>query len=118
MMNLQLLIKKQIDADQRRGFPVTFDTDAERNDQLMRDLVGLVGEVGEFADLLKKVGLVFSTPGYNGPSLTEATPQLRSELADVAIYLFRLSTILGGDLEQDLLKKMKINDDRYRYLDR
>ncbi|WP_376704469.1 hypothetical protein RQ479_06235 [Mesorhizobium sp. ISC25] len=116
-MELSVLIKKQIDADEHRGFPVIFGTDAERHDQLMRDLVGLVGEVGEFADLLKKVGLAFSTPGYVGPSLAEAAPRLRSELADVAIYLFRLSTILGGDLEQDLLQKMKINDERYRYLE-
>jgi NTP pyrophosphatase (non-canonical NTP hydrolase) len=117
-MELSNLIKKQIDADERRGFPVVFGTDAERHDQLMRDLVGLVGEVGEFADLLKKVGLASSTPGYEGPSLAEVAPRLRSELADVAIYLFRLSTILKGDLEQDLLQKMKINDERYRYLER
>jgi NTP pyrophosphatase (non-canonical NTP hydrolase) len=117
-MELSDLIKKQIDADERRGFPVVFGTDAERHDQLMRDLVGLISEVGEFADPLKKVGLAFSTPGYVGPSLAEVTPCLRSELADVAIYLFRLSTILGGDLEQELLQKMKINDERYGYLER
>ncbi|WP_315720170.1 MULTISPECIES: hypothetical protein [unclassified Bradyrhizobium] len=117
-MELSDLIKKQIDADERRGFPVIFETDAERHDQLMRDLVGLISEVGEIADPLKKVGLAMSTPGYVGPSLAEVMPQLRSELADVAIYLFRLSAILGGDLEQDLLKKMKINDERYRHLER
>jgi NTP pyrophosphatase (non-canonical NTP hydrolase) len=117
-MELSDLVKRQIDADERRGFPVAFETDAARHDQLTRDLVGLVGEVGEFADLLKKVGLTLTTPGYVGPSLIEASPRLRSELADVAIYLFRLSTILRGDLEQDLLEKMKINDERYGYLER
>ncbi|MBP0580626.1 hypothetical protein J8I29_14975 [Labrys sp. LIt4] len=116
-MQLSEIIKKQIDADTKRGFLTSFDNDQELQDQLMRDLVGLVGEVGEFADLLKKVGLAFSTPGYTGPTLAEATPQLRSELADVAIYLFRLSTILNGDLESDILRKMKINDERYRYLE-
>lgn len=116
-MELSDLIKRQINADQRRGFPVTFGTDAERHDQLMRDLVGLIGEVGEFADPLKKVGLARSTPGYVGPTLDEAAPRLRSELADIAIYLFRLSAILGADLEQELLEKMKINDERYRYLE-
>ncbi|MGR8927035.1 hypothetical protein ACU8MB_25250 (plasmid) [Rhizobium leguminosarum] len=117
-MQFSEIIKKQIDADTRRGFPTSFENDRERQDQLMRDLVGLVGEIGEFADLLKKVGLVLSTPGYSGPSLAEAAPQLRLELADVAIYLFRLSTILEGDLENDVLQKMKINDKRYQYLER
>ena len=117
-MELSTLIQKQIDADKRRGFPVDFATNLERQDQLMRDLVGLIGEVGEFADVLKKVGLASSTPGYNGPSLAEAAPRLRSELADVAIYLFRLSTIVEGDLEHDILEKMKVNDERYRHLER
>lgn len=117
-MQLSEIIRRQIEADARRGFHTSFDTDHERQDQLMRDLVGLVGEVGEFADLLKKVGLVFSNPSYKGPSLTEAEPQLRSELADIAIYLFRLSVILNGDLENDILGKMKINDGRYQYLER
>ena len=84
----------------------------------MRELVGLVGEVGEFADLLKKVALSSTRPGYDGPSLHDASPQLRSELADVAIYLFRISKILGGSLEEDILNKMEYNDQRYGYLER
>ncbi len=34
------------------------------------------------------------------------------ELADVAIYLFGLSEILGINLEEEILKKMKINEKR------
>jgi NTP pyrophosphatase (non-canonical NTP hydrolase) len=117
-MELSALVRKQIEADVRRGFPVQFSTDADRHDQLTRDLVGLVGEVGEFANLLKKVGLALTTSGYQGPSLEGASADLREELADAVIYLFRLSTILGGDLEQDLLKKMEINDERYGNLER
>ncbi|WP_327212446.1 hypothetical protein U8Q06_28360 (plasmid) [Rhizobium beringeri] len=117
-MQLSELIKSQIDADERRGFSVNLASDIERHDQLMRDLVGLVSEVGEFADSLKKVGLAVSTPGYQGPSLSDATPQLRSELADVSIYVFRLITILDGDLENEIVRKMKINSERYQYLER
>lgn len=117
-MDLSAIVARQIDADERRGFPVRFGSDAERHDQLVRELVGLVGEVGEFANELKKVGLGFSNPKYIGPTLGEAAPHLREELADAAIYLFRLSTILGGDLEQDILSKMNVNDERYRDLER
>lgn len=117
-MQLSELIKSQIAADERRGFPVKFDSDIERHDQLMRDLVGLVSEVGEFADHLKKVGLAVSTPGYQGPTLSDAAPQLRSELADVSIYLFRLISILDGDLENEIVRKMRVNQERYQYLER
>lgn len=117
-MNLSDLVKEQIEADTRRGFPVKFDDDPERVDQLMRDLVGLMGEVGEFSDLLKKVGLAISRPGYAGPSFFSAAPQLRSELADIAIYLFRLSTIVGGNLEEDIVEKMVVNNERYSYLEK
>jgi NTP pyrophosphatase (non-canonical NTP hydrolase) len=118
-MNMELaqLISLQIERDRRRGFPVDFTTDAERQAQLMRDLVGIVGEVGEFANLLKKVELAQNKDAYVGPSLDEATPQLREELADVSIYLFRLSALLGVDLERAILEKMNVNDARYRDLE-
>jgi NTP pyrophosphatase (non-canonical NTP hydrolase) len=117
-MELSALVRKQIDGDVRRGFPVQFANPVDRQEQLSRELVGLVGEVGEFANLLKKVSLASTTKGYQGPTLEDASAHLREELADAAIYLFRLSAILGGDFEQDLVKKMAINDERYRDLER
>lgn len=116
-MDLSALISEQIERDRHRGFAVDFHNDAEREEQLMRDLVGLFGEIGEFSNLLKKVMLTRTTAGYKGPKLGDALPALREELADVTIYIFRLVTILGGDLEQDILAKIKHNDERYRNLD-
>jgi NTP pyrophosphatase (non-canonical NTP hydrolase) len=116
-MDLSALAKKQLAADRRRGFAVDFATDVERHAQLGKDLIGLVGEVGEFANLLKKVSLRLERAAYKGPTLVEASPLLREELADTLIYLMRLSAILGGDLEQDVLKKMDRNDARYRGLE-
>lgn len=116
-MELSALTERQITADRRRGFPVDFVTDGERHEQLSKDLIGLVGEIGEFANLLKKVGLGLEHASYKGPTLTEANAELREELADALIYLMRLSTILEGDLEQDVLRKMDHNDVRYRGLE-
>lgn len=116
-MELAQLIALQIDRDRRRGFLVDFDSDAERQAQLMHDLVGMIGEVGEFANLLKKVGLAQAHEAYIGPTLSEAAIKLREELADVAIYLFRISVLLDADLEQAILDKMDINDVRYRDLE-
>lgn len=117
-MDFSAIIKRQIGSDERRGFPVSFETENQQYDQLTHDLVGLMGEVGEFANELKKVGLGLANPRYEGPSLKDVAPHLREELADAAIYLIRLSTGLGGDLEQDILSKMDVNDDRYRKLER
>lgn len=117
-MELSSLVDSQISADRRRGFQVDFDSDPERVAQLEKDLIGLLGEVGEFANVLKKVRLASSHSGYEGPSLEEAAPSLREELADALIYLMRLSVVLGGDLETDLISKMKVNDGRYASLER
>lgn len=113
-MKLKSIVERQIATDRRRGFPVDFNTDVERHAQLAKDLIGLVGEIGEFANLLKKVGLRIDHAGYDGPSLEDASGQLREELADAIIYIIRLSAILGADLEQDVLAKMERNDIRYR----
>lgn len=102
----------------KRGFSEELRSDAERLTQLTKDTVGLVGEVGEFANLLKKVELALRIDGYEGASLDVASAELREELADAMIYIIRLSTTLGGDIENDLLQKMAKNDQRYRHLEK
>ena len=116
-MQLRELIEKQVTADRKRGLPVDFETDLKRHEQLSKDLVGLLGEIGEFANVVKKVGLKMTHSAYDGPSLSEANADLREELADALIYIMRLSVILDADLEREVLEKMALNDDRYRHLD-
>jgi NTP pyrophosphatase (non-canonical NTP hydrolase) len=116
-MQFKAIVERQISADHRRGFPVTFANDAERYSQLTKDLVGLLGEIGEFANLAKKVGLKLEHSNYVGPSLENASAKLREELADALIYIIRLSNILGGDLEKDVVAKMERNDEKYRPLE-
>jgi NTP pyrophosphatase (non-canonical NTP hydrolase) len=116
-MELKALVEKQIDADQRRGFPLAFASEADRHVQLAQDLVGLLGEIGEFANLVKKARLRLDHPKYDGPTLDEASGRLREELSDALIYIIRLSVIVGGDLERDVLSTMAHNDNRYRSLE-
>ena len=116
-MHLNELVEKQIRADKNRGFLTDLHTNAERYEQLSKDLLGLLGEIGEFANVVKKVGLKLDHSKYDGPSLSEATSHLREELADSLIYIMRLSFILNADLEREVLNKMNINDARYRSLD-
>ncbi len=79
--------------------------------------MGLMGEIGEFANLLKKVRLKHSHRGYSGPSFEEASKELSEELADALIYLMRLAHVAGADLETEVIRKMAINDNRYRSLE-
>lgn len=116
-MDLAALMKIQIMADEKRGFPVRFGGDRERVMQLMKDLVGLFGEIGEFANLIKKIEIRLNHPAYDGPSLAESRDQLSEEVIDSFIYLMRLAAILEIDLEVELLKKMQINQERYKLLE-
>jgi deoxycytidine triphosphate deaminase len=114
--SLASLCRRQIDADRLHGFPVDLPDDAARCGQISRDLVGLVGEVGEFANLIKKVELTMMRPGYAGSDLAVAEPKLRMELADVQIYLMRLAHLVRADLTEAVLEKMRLNNERYAYL--
>jgi deoxycytidine triphosphate deaminase len=114
--SLANLVSRQIDADRKHGFPVDPPDEEARGNQLSKDLVGLMGEIGEFANLLKKVELTITRPGYDGPNLAAATPDLRLELADAQIYLLRLAHLLRVDLGEAVLEKMRLNDVRYGYL--
>ncbi len=116
-MRLANFVEKQIAADRRRGFRVDFEDDVDRLTQLEMDLIGLFGEVGEFANLLKKVRLAASHESYDGPNLQAASGKLCEELADILIYVMRLSFMLGGNLEADLTQKMRANDRRYEPLE-
>lgn len=44
--------------------------------------------------------------------LKDDSENIGEELADVAIFLLRISEMLGKDLGEEITKKMKINKDR------
>jgi NTP pyrophosphatase (non-canonical NTP hydrolase) len=107
---------RQINSDRMHGFPVDLVEDEARRIQLSKDLVGLMGEIGEFANLVKKIELATTQPGYQGPDLAAAAPELRMELADAQIYLLRLAHLIGVDLGEAVLEKIRLNDERYAHL--
>lgn len=117
-MEFNEICKMQIRDDKRRGFPVDFQLEREIHAQLLKDLVGLVGEVGEFSELAKKIGLKLDQPQYEGPTLAESRDQLGKELGDILIYVIRLAAILKIDLESTVLSTIHYNKDRYAYLER
>lgn len=70
---------------------------------------GIVGEIGEFVDILKKIK-------FQGHPLDEATRNhLKSELGDVLFYIAEMATGLGFPLNQ--VAEMNIAKIRARYGD-
>ena len=85
---------------------------SESNLQLLEHLlVCLVGEVGESANLVKKV--------VRGDLTYEAArADLGGELADTFIYLIKLCNQTGIDLEQEFLKRLEYNRERFKKYER
>src|SRR4051794_24365306 len=115
-MDLEKLIYIQRQFDAEHGW-IERDRGPSLLRFLNRDVVGLAGEVGEFANLLKKINLVADIDeegGMRARLLRLATRQFASELADVFVYVMRLSSALGIDLESEYKKKLRLNRRRFR----
>ena len=76
-----------------------------------RNLVlALVGETGELAAEFQWIGDDNIVSALQDADKREA---VGSELADVFIYLLRLSDVIGIDLAEELKKKIALNEERY-----
>ena len=106
---LQELTRSQRDFDLRHesygrawATPITQD-----NISLLLELVvALAGEVGEVANLAKKVA-------RGDFALEEARSDVGGELADVLIYVLKIADQLQIDLEEALTSKMRLNAQRF-----
>lgn len=70
-------------------------------------LVAYIGEIGEFANIVKKVS-------RGDLSLDEAKALMQDELADIFIYLIKISYQLDIDLEICFKNKVKKNKKRFK----
>jgi len=73
-------------------------------------ILALVGEVGELAAEFQWIS---DEDIANALQDTNKRESVSSEIADVFIYLLRLSDITGIDLAEELKKKLAINEERY-----
>jgi NTP pyrophosphatase (non-canonical NTP hydrolase) len=94
-----LKIQKQCKDDSDRWFPQS------ANDLSVMTL-GLCGETGEFADVLKKVA-------RKSAEFPEVYESLKEELADVFIYLMNIAEILKMDMLGEYMKKRDKNVARF-----
>ena len=85
-MDLKKVQEEIIENKKNKGFNTT---------DLNKEFCLLYGEVAEAYDAYRK-----------------GKDDLGEELADVAIYLLGLSELLGKNLEEEIMNKMKINKNR------
>lgn len=111
-MNIEKLIRLQASFDQSRGFANLPESSASlRTDVIARleySLIGLTGEVGEIANIIKKARRSQAT-GATEDDLR----MLPEEAADVLSYLLKLADQASFDLTFAYLAKMCLNSHRF-----
>ncbi|MBD8529208.1 MULTISPECIES: MazG nucleotide pyrophosphohydrolase domain-containing protein [unclassified Massilia] len=117
-MELRDVIARQLEQDEVHGFKWRFDDEAERYSQITKDLVGILGEIGELANIVKKINIKIERPESYDLDMLAAQKEMREELADTFIYLIRLAAMLDADLELEVINKIKLNKRRYAKLRR
>lgn len=107
-MDLSELIDKQRRFDSQRQ--TTFDWSAPITagdfHGLLHNVLSLTGEAGEVANLVKK----FDRGDFDFDHLLDELP---GELADVLIYVLKISYQAGIDLERAIAEKMDYNEERF-----
>lgn len=111
-MELKELFEMQQEFDSKRpGWSRGGKSEEQKTKDIMYDTIAICGEVGEFANFVKKM---LREINYGGESPKEETYQkMREELVDVFIYLMKLMMSLEGNLEQEYLDKLKKNEQRF-----
>ena len=107
-MHLKELVSLQTEFDKRHSSSEPFFipiTSANPRD-LEHLVVCMLGELGEFSNILKKI--VRGDLPYE-----EAEQDLHEELTDVFIYLIKVAGQSGVDLEARFLEKLKKNEIRF-----
>lgn len=72
--------------------------------------MALTGEVGELVEIFQWQTEAQSRLVASDPTTAQA---VRDELADVLLYLVRLSSVLGVDLNEAVVQKLKKNATKY-----
>ncbi|KJF20138.1 nucleotide pyrophosphohydrolase [Rhodococcus sp. AD45-ID] len=107
-MNLNELteIQQRFDRSRETNFPWSQPVTADDHSALLHNTVGLAGEVGELANLVKK----FDRGDFPFAKLISELP---GELADILIYVIKISYQSGIDLEAAMLHKLEENEIRF-----
>ena len=112
-MTLAEMTERQRAFDARHASRFEWDRPIDEDNLEMLEflLLSLVGELGETANLVKKIR-------RGDYSLADKLPDIGEELADMLIYTLKLPYQLGIDLEKAYDDKMKKNMERFKHYER
>ena len=115
-MDLKEIIKFQKKFDDKHGWSWEAEDEDGALERLKYVTIALSGEVGEFANLVKKA-LRKDFPVGKLPD-TNKMEMLKGELTDVFIYTILASRVLKMDLEEGYFKKVKELEERFKDLEK
>ena len=81
-------------------------TKEERMQRLYIEIVNCLGELGELANLVKKCNR----------DNKWCVEELQEEVADTFVFLLKIAKTVDMDLKEEVLKKIKKNKERFKYL--
>lgn len=113
-MEMADLVNLQKQFDKRHGWDASDADETTTIDFIARDIVGLVGEIGEFANLIKKLQLLERYPQQMSDEFRQCRKDLSMELVDSFIYVLRLAELLDIDLEETYLEKLSMNTEQFK----
>ena len=113
-MDLKELQKIQYNFDKNHEWTLETKKTQELIDWLRDDTIGLIGEIGEFSNLVKKATLLREKGDELQTFLHENKENLKEEIIDSFIYIVRIATHLGVDIEDQYLKKLGENEKRFK----
>ena len=110
-MELKDLISRQREFDERHAskFEWSQRASSENTQPLLYVALALAGEIGELANVVKKLE-------RGDITYEQALVQAEDEAADVLIYLLKLSYQTGIDLEAAFINKQRANEVRFAAL--
>ncbi len=114
-MEIKRLAEIQKEFDSHHGWTLESTSAKEKLEVINKDLIGLFGEIGELANLIKKLNLEMKGPEEMlSTRLLDTHDALSEELIDSFIYIIRIAGHLDIDIEECYLQKLSINRERFK----
>lgn len=112
MTELTKIMEFQKKFDDAHGWSWDWSGDMDETiNNLQTGVVALTGEIGEFANLVKKANREHLAGNALPDGLVE---KMHDELVDMFIYLIKLALLFGIDLSDCYFKKMAHNAERFK----
>lgn len=115
LMDIEDFLSTQKAFDTKHGWSLKNGSAHEKLEFINKDIIGIIGEIGEFSNLIKKLNILAEreNPEELELALKGKQNQLEEELIDSFIYLLRIATHLDVDITKTYLNKININKRRF-----